>query len=196
MLALITLNTPNIYEYAKIASKFNREYAIKNHYGYIEYSNAIDNKREATWSKILALKANLNLYEWLMWIDSDAMIMNHKIKIETFLDNNYIMIIGDDEVSSINAGVFFIRNCQESIDLLDRVYLNKNNHIWCEQQSLLEIIREDKTVKSKIKIVDRHKFNSWYKDYKDGDFILHLPGTTNNDRIKIFSMIEKETYEN
>jgi len=76
-IAIITLGTNNIESYTKFTFSINKRYAENNNYKFIKYDDVLDNTRPPAWSKILALQNNINKYDWLLWIDADAIFNNH-----------------------------------------------------------------------------------------------------------------------
>jgi len=85
--------------------------------------------------------------KWLMWSDTDSLIMNGNIQVESFADEQYLFIASLWKQSAkfefidmqslkyratpqpqlhymIHTGNFLIRNCQEAADALKSVYLN------------------------------------------------------------------------
>ncbi|RIA98999.1 Glycosyltransferase Family 34 protein [Glomus cerebriforme] len=110
-----------------LSSKNKREYAEKYGYAFVprstEFIQQIYQKRRAVWGKIDAIEKVLPYYEWLLWIDMDAIFVNRSISIEKLLKDceeraggkkafekiNLIIArpVGD---KMINAGVFLVRN--------------------------------------------------------------------------------------
>jgi hypothetical protein len=70
-------------------SKHNKqEYADLHGYDLIDASNMIDESRPPAWSKLPALKKQLDEYDYVMWIDTDTIIMNMDVKLEWLVHNN------------------------------------------------------------------------------------------------------------
>ena len=88
----------------------------------------MDSSRKAHWTKLKALRENLNKYDWIFYSDADAHIMNYDKKLEDFItafsrDKNTFLIISRDNVC-LNSGNFFMKNCKRSIDYIDASYQN------------------------------------------------------------------------
>ncbi|GAV57712.1 Glyco_transf_34 domain-containing protein [Cephalotus follicularis] len=100
-------------------------------HGYdIFYTNALLDKRmNSYWAKLPAVKAAMVAHpeaEWIWWVDSDALFtdMEFKLPLERYKDHNLVvhgwphLIYESKSWTSLNAGVFLIRNCQWSMDLI------------------------------------------------------------------------------
>lgn len=101
-------------------------------HGYnIFYNNALlQAEMDFCWAKIPLVRASMIAHpeaEWLLWIDSDAIFtdMDYKIPLRRYRNHNFVAY-GSEELLyekktwlAVVAGVFLIRNCQWSLDLLD-----------------------------------------------------------------------------
>lgn len=154
-------------------------------------------------------------YDVVMSMDLDAMISNHRIRIEDFLEEGVSFYVCHD-VNGLNCGSFIICNTKWS-----RVFIS-SCLTWegkrdCEQNAVDEYmaICNDAFYKNddNIKILPHPSINSyiydyygegWGKigggltakptheegDYREGDFILHLPGVSMQKRIETFKNIK------
>ena len=65
-----------------------------------------------------------------------------------------------------------------------------------EQAAISDEVNQNEEVKKHFKIMNLRFFNSYYHDwhpngnYKHGDFILHLPGRSNESRYEIFNELK------
>lgn len=101
-----------------------RMYAELNGYDYIAHVPSHFNQRYANWGKIDAMLAHAARYDWVAWLDIDAVVMNYATRVEdvvslfpfaTQLLTNKPP--GDDMV---NTGVVFARGSQWTRDFLNR----------------------------------------------------------------------------
>ena len=102
--------------YIKLHNKNYNDYCKSNN---IEYKyESIYNKNlnnNPYWYKIYLTKFYLdtNNYDYVMWVDSDTMIMNNKIDLNKLL-NSYssdLFFCDDNQiVQKVNAGIFIIKN--------------------------------------------------------------------------------------
>ncbi|GMH06352.1 hypothetical protein Nepgr_008192 [Nepenthes gracilis] len=102
-------------------------------HGYeIFYNNVLLNPKMFTfWAKYPVVRAAMVAHpeaEWIWWVDSDAAItdMDFKLPLKRYKDHNLVvhgwadMIYEKKSWTGLNAGVFLIRNCQWSMDFLDK----------------------------------------------------------------------------
>jgi hypothetical protein len=118
-----------------------KEYAALHSYA-IEYiDESMNTNRNPYWSKLLFIKSILHKYNWVFWIDADAYITNYSILLENLIDNNYDLIISQDEFA-INSGVFLIKNSPESFHMLEQSYFLKEfeNHRWTDNAAMIRCI--------------------------------------------------------
>jgi len=174
----------SFYQYSKIHG-----YDLEcNHYRY-------DNERQIFFMKlnsviekiIIGLKEKT--YDWIFWVDSDVILTNPNIRIESFLPNdkmNKIHFIASDDSNGLNAGVFLIRVHPWSLNLLMRAmsysYYNKNKSLkFADQSSINNVLTETKDDRDHYIIVPQTWFNSYFGVETHGDFLLHLAGIVGKD---------------
>lgn len=212
-IAVITLGTSNIRRYSQYAFDINRLYCERQGYTYIQYNDVLDHSRPAPWSKILAVKRHLDQFDWIMWIDADAIFFNHDTRIEERIDDSANFIAGKTcgdswsdaqlpDFVNINSGSFLIRGkCDWSHSLMNRIYSQTEciDHKWWENQALSNIIREnDPEINSKIRILNQHLINGYehrlysYFDFSTDQFIIHYAGMSNDDRETCIRVRHKE----
>lgn len=83
------------------------------------------------WQKLIAVRDLLNLkennkyrYEWVWWLDADALFTNFSKSPQNFIKKfgaGKDIIIAKDPFSALNAGVFLVRNTQFSRDFIDDI---------------------------------------------------------------------------
>ena len=71
----------------------------------------------APWSKIDALLLHLHRFDWLLYLDGDALVANPAICLESFLDDAFDVVMAEDW-GGYNTGAFFVRNSSFSHELL------------------------------------------------------------------------------
>jgi xyloglucan 6-xylosyltransferase len=90
----------------------------------------LDEKLNSLWAKLPLIRKLMLTHpevEWIFWVDADAMItdMVFEMPLEEYDQYNIIMwgfdqmVFEDKNWVGMNTGVFFIRNCQWSMDLFD-----------------------------------------------------------------------------
>ncbi|KAI9074574.1 hypothetical protein K1719_043415 [Acacia pycnantha] len=104
-------------------------------HGYdILYNNAhLHPKMDSYWAKLPIIRASMMAHpevEWIWWVDADAVFtdMEFTLPMEKYKNHNLVvhgwpnMVYGDKENKSwtgLNTGLFLIRNCQWSINLIN-----------------------------------------------------------------------------
>ena len=83
-------------------------------YGYVPIlaNEVIDNSRPSAWSKFLAVQKYLPEFDYVMYIDMDAVIMNFDIPIEAFISKAGPCsdIIMSEDWNGPNSGVWLVKN--------------------------------------------------------------------------------------
>jgi len=188
-IAMVTLGTPNIENVFEHSRK-NQEYYCQMHdYNYIYYMDTITPFEKVTWNKVYVLDKHLGEYDWLIWIDSDAIITNMDILLEDIIEkaeDKYSALFCDDIGGwKLNSGVMFWKNDQWSRNAINKwLEMEKLPHSrGAEQQQLINLLP---TLEQRYKIFPRKIFNQHPDEHQEGDFILHMMGKSGEERIKMF----------
>jgi hypothetical protein len=219
-IAVITIGDQNIQSYSKHTFVINQNYCSKHQYTYIQYGDTLDPSRPIPWSKILAIKNHIMYFDWIFYIDADAIFFNHDTKIEDYIDTKYNLIISkavsenwanqhysnDKEFCNINTGSFLLKGKNTwSSYLLDYIYSKtyRINHKWWENQALADIYLENNcAINSKIKIRDQYDLNGFekyfygYLDYNSDQYIMHWAGMSIADKEYFVNIRYNEFLEN
>ena len=206
-IAVITAYTAEIASYARPTAEAKRIYCEKKGYRFRCYGERSDfvADRDPTWSKIPFILREFQdeSLKWVFWSDADAAVVNADVWIENLIDTGFDLIISRDQ-HGINAGNFLIKNTSWSRELLEQAWTRQDlaRRLFHEQQALAELIEADwQGAKSRVKFVSQRLFNSYhYPDYLDvmkplkgdgsfqrSDFILHVPGQPESQRIERLS---------
>ncbi|CAO3648980.1 unnamed protein product [Cunninghamella blakesleeana] len=180
------------------AAMNKRAYALKHGYSFVARSaefaqEALRGERKTVWGKVDVIEKVLPKYEWIFWLDMDAVILDQTHSIETLLDEvkqRYpqgadtfdrevdLVIARPQNDPMINAGVFLMRNTPWSMQFLRDVqkqtsWYNKGSSY--EQGAMWDVMRLPEN-KDKVFLLDRddHTFNTFPKKYTPGDFVVHF----------------------
>jgi len=226
-ICIIMLNSPNIGNYAHMTTIINKLYANKYNYDFIvercplkedlnkDYMWDGTNEYIFVWSKPSLIKKHLINYDYIFFIDSDAIFVNHEQTIDSFIDehftNEICLIFGFDcytkniciNKNKLNTGVIIIKNTDKTFEILDNWIKAPNTelcHKWKykhpREQECLNLIKK-KYNYNEIKIIDSYKLNGI-----DGIWIKHYMGTKYDERCKILNLylkkflIEYNIYDN
>ena len=157
------------------------DYAERHQY-HLQLSGHIDKGRHPAWSKVRAWQHLLLHYDWVWQTDADMAILDTHRRLETFIDDQYDIIIGRDcnifhvllernhsvvEAlhMSINTGSFFLKSSAWTLDFLNRLYETNGPHIpdidiWWENAAMMYLADMER-LESHFKIVPGRLFNAW-----------------------------------
>ena len=190
-ICILVLNSPNIAEYAHTATIINKLYANKYNYDFIvercplkedlnkDYMCDSADEYKFVWSKPSLIKKHLKNYDYLFYIDSDAIFVNHEQSIDSFIDENFTnetcLLFGTDcitknscfyilknDLNNLNAGVIIVKNTDKTFEILDRWIEAPNTicrpfkYFHPREQGCINII---KYFYNEIKIVNHYKLN-------------------------------------
>lgn len=176
-IAICTIHTEECDYYAKYTSMNLRSYCNLHGYDFIESTVTLDPNRPHAWSKIILLQQFIDKYDWLVWIDTDAVVTNKDIYIEDIIDPNYDIIVSREDrfSNAISTGIFLVKCSKWSKDFLEKWYKQEqfvNNFLW-ENAAFIHLHNSDPYIQSHTKIVGQKVLNSYPSIFSQGDFIVH-----------------------
>ncbi|KAF9199708.1 hypothetical protein BGZ49_010135 [Haplosporangium sp. Z 27] len=179
-------------EASLLSAENKRIYAAKHGYDFVaraaEFAQEEHRGRKPVWGKIGAIQKTLPHYEWLFWMDMDAVvvdlekdlrdIINEADKLKTDKDQEISLIVARPvRDKMLNAGVMLIKNTDWSRRFFNEVqkkvdWYHKSSY---EQAAIWELMT-DPTWSSGVYLFDRddHTMNTFPKQYQEGDFIVHF----------------------
>jgi hypothetical protein len=207
-------------DYGDFASINHHEYSNKHGYSYVKKIVNNDDYLDwqPTWIKIDVIKTYLPIFEYLVWIDSDAVFYNQDIKIEDFIEEDVDLIIPKLEMDRLSGNVwthtttgFMIwKNTEWSRNLLNELWNQPNNYrfdFFHEQSRLDELLVDyfkmeggesilNKTIEDienpiklgNIKILPY----SYHRYWDDGEikYVYHAGGNTHTKLERIKKVLE------
>ena len=141
--AIVTLNTGDTSQSYKKAMNNHHSYAMCHGFGFFNAAELLDKKTKSVhpyMQKAYALQLVMQRhqaseYEYIVWIDRDAIFVNHKISIPQRLreldadaeraaeggksDGDYDLLISVESWAWLNSGVLVFRNTPFSAKLVD-----------------------------------------------------------------------------
>ena len=174
------------------AAENKRMYATKHNYDFVargaEFSQEQFRGRRPVWGKIAAIQKVLPHYEWLFWMDMDAVIaeldkdLRDIIKFaeenHTHKDQELSLIVAQPKRDRmLNAGVMLIKNTDWSRRFFSEVQTRSTwYHVRSfEQAAIWEVMTEDKWAPGVYNYAqDDHTMNTFPKVYHKGDFVIHF----------------------
>lgn len=122
-IAIVQIYNDKIKSYAQYSQLVNSIYAIQHNYEYISWNyDLVPEEYSVFYNKILAicevLKSNMN-FDWVLYLDADAIITNNQIGIEEIIrrHENKEIIMGKD-ANGANNGVILVKNTTKMLNFL------------------------------------------------------------------------------
>lgn len=199
-LSIITAYTESFEEISELSFSTHKKYAsIHNlHCQRYKLSN-ID--RPASWYKIpLILEQFTNNYEYVMWIDADALIINYSYNINDIINEEHSIYLCED-MNGFNCGVMIWKNTSFTQNILTQMWNMTQfiNHIWWEQAAFIELYNTNIDLQRIVCKVPQYIMNAYdYSLYNsklhhgqvnDNSLVFHLPGISNINRLNIMKKI-------
>lgn len=197
-LTLVTLADEAMAEVALRTGQRLERYARQHGYSLLRYRAPIDPSRHPAWNKVLAVKHALlsRQSEWVLWLDADAVVMNFEFPATQLIREDRDCLFASD-FNGLNSGVFFARYGDWTLRFLEAAYfLGDINHDpdgygpkW-EQNTFKLLLTHFNDVRDRVAILPQRAMNSYPDDYRPGDFILHLGGMTNQERLAALDALD------
>ncbi len=208
-IAVVSLYTPEILQLAQYTSVNHKAYCDKHGYDYILYQGRFS-KRHPAWDKVKAIEEVLPNYDYVLWIDTDAIFVDFNQKLESFIiyPERYNGYFCKDPAPTIyvNTGVFLIKNCEWSFRLLEdtwnfvspKFYENYSKYTYSdwpfEQGPMCSILQKD----TLHYIVPDYVLNSHENFVNSNTLIIHYMGsrTTEETFQSVIKKVEKWNKKN
>jgi len=120
------------------------DYAKKWDYDFVEVTESWDESRPYAWTKLLAIRDLLDKYDFVFYVDSDALILRDDIDIATIYHTDLAWPVGPVNGRICpSAGIMAIRSSESSKMLFDLAYRQTDliYNGWWEQAALMRILQ-------------------------------------------------------
>jgi hypothetical protein len=228
-IAIITSYTDHIRwdnygkcDYGDFASLNHHEYSNKHGYSYIKkiVKNEDYSDWHPTWIKIDVLKKYLPLYDYVVWIDADAVFVNQDVKIEDLINDGVDLVIPKLEMDRVTGnmwthtttGFMIWKNSEWSNNMLNTLWSEPKDYrftFFHEQSRLDELIYDKFTVQGGENILNKNiddietpvKLDnimilpySYHRYWEDGEikYVYHAGGNTGTKLKRIKKIINKD----
>lgn len=224
-IAILTVVSGNLYyERYKEAIELKRNYCKYHNYDFI-FNKVNDNYHiKNGWLKIYFMLRNLKKYDYIFMSDADVVITNKDKRIDDIINlyncKDYCCLVTTD-FNSLNTGNIIWRNCDKSIELLNKILELKDNKLRYslkspfipkgiyEQPSFIYYYNKSEEYRKLIKIIPQFEMNSYTNYikkiniipkinniinrgvYKNGDFLIHFAGFNYINKRKVPIDIDK-----
>ena len=207
-------------DYGDFSSINHLEYANNHGYSYIKkiVKDTDYSDWHPTWIKIDVLIKTLPLFEYVVWIDADAIFLNKDIKIEDFIHDDIDLVISKMEIdqftgnvwTNTSTGFMIWKNSEWSINMLNNLWNNPEGYrfeFFHEQSRLDQFLQdfyslpggenilnklvddiETPVILNNIKIIPY----SFHRYAEDGEmnYVYHAGGNTLTKMERIKSMLK------
>lgn len=195
-ICVVQFYTSNL-SYGQFAEDINRKYCETHGYDYFVEKDDKKLKfmadgRAFTWIKPKLIGEVLGKYDYVLFMDIDAIFCDFKKRIEEFIESGFDLVAAEDysSHSKMNAGVLLFRNCNWTHNFLENWWEKgeilkgsdipelglKNDQVgyfkhgyWHDQSCLSYLYLSGN--QEHIKIIPHRSFNWWH--YNQDNFIFH-----------------------
>ena len=190
-IAIVSLYTPEISDFAVCSEKSIREYCELQGYTFYIYREKLDADANANWSKAKCLLNHIEDHEHIIWMDSDTLIFNPQKRFEDILEkcSSTKKIIACEDIgannkntakgSMLNSGVLIFENHNYSKNII-RKWLDfdgDKSSLYAsggDQEILCEILKKSDGFGYNRKIFPMNKFNTEPRLVDKDTFIIHF----------------------
>lgn len=177
-IAIIQLYDDGRKGYGDLTSDVASRYCETHGYTYICHRELIEPSLIPTWNKLLAVKKHLADFDWVLWLDADALIVNPKHSIEDVIKphagDRDMLFSSDDQ--GLCAGVFFAKNTPWTFSFLDTVLLLGElpdcGHLY-EQKTIRSLYEQYPKVQERIGLIPDSTIHYPYSKFNPEAFIMH-----------------------
>ncbi|MFM0049113.1 glycosyltransferase family protein [Caballeronia grimmiae] len=124
-IAVVTLYTPNVARYGRIAEANFRRYCERH--GYTLYlhreipSHLNDGKTAGNWLKPALLREYLPHHKWVFWVDADVLFNDMNRKLESIMHGHDALFARDVGSWIFNSGIMGFKRTQQNYDAFQRI---------------------------------------------------------------------------
>lgn len=142
----MTYYDTNYKEIGEICEKTIKKYAEISRVDWEVFNTENNTNRPASWVRIkIILSLFKKGYKYVLWMDSDSLFVDYSRNITNEIknDKNLYMVRHNINRQKVpNLGVFLIRNCKWSKELLGKMWSMEKyiNHKWWENAAFLKLL--------------------------------------------------------
>jgi hypothetical protein len=197
---IVMYSTPNILDpYASLAEKINEMYAKRHGYAFKHIIGRDDDtSMRPVWKKVFTVRDELENYEAVCWIDSDAIFNDHTKPLPLDVPEDFV-ISSDfpNGPSLVNTGIFIVKRTdfgrhfmRKWCNMLNQIGSTYNSKFPFEQGACEDLIRSMGKDSDKIRVAPAEFLNSIYGKVSRGRFagnyIVHLMACPAHYRKAVF----------
>lgn len=163
-IAIVRLSVRPENSFAEETFKVLKVYAKKWGYDIFNYEYLINETRLPYWNKVSALLKHLGdgRYNWLVWLDDDVVITDHKKPLTFFIENagenkDFITTADALDTCLLDTGIMFFRNIEWSKRFLEETWetgpkIDRLIRSFHEQDTMKHLLLNNPDYASRTKI--------------------------------------------
>ena len=185
-IALMTLYTPNIGSYARIAERNFRRYCEARGYTLYVHRDVppeVGLNATGNWLKPWLLHGYLKHHDWVFWLDADVLIADQQRRLEPMLEGKDYLLAHDVGQWLFNSGVMGFRNTAQNDAMLrdlmsDIANLPDKSSVYASDGDQLYFIRAltRAGLLSEDAVMDLVALNTPWMFRRPDSFIVHYFG--------------------
>ena len=182
-IAIVSLYTKEISDYAIYSEKSIKEYCEKQGYTFYIYRESLNHQAFPNWSKAQALLNHIDNHEYIIWIDSDTLIFNPEKTFESIIQKapkKFILATKDiGNNSMLNSGILLFKSHQYTKNLIKRWrdFQGDKSSLYAsggDQEIFCQILKKSDAAGFNRKIFEMNEFNTDPRLVDNDTFILHF----------------------
>lgn len=191
-ITICTWDTPDYADLAAVSQPGKEEYAKRHGYKFVHDQRPLVNP--LGFERMAVVQELLGRNDCVLSVDTDALIMNHTLKVERLYREGRGIVISED-LFSMNDGVFAVFNTPLTHQFIWAYLALAQQGTANSQQLLMHFAFNTKKYASLFEIVDQKEINSYRQElygrkgidgqFEPGDWICHYPGLTKDARIPL-----------
>jgi hypothetical protein len=150
--------------------------------------------RNIQWHRVKVIGSLLEDFPIVCHIDADVLITNPEIRLEDLMPaGDWDIAMSRETGGALNDGTCLFRNTAATRAFLQLAWDSEAPDAT-SMNGVIQKMFDDGTLSQHINLAEipKRKFNSYWDDWRPGDFALHLPGMSNERRVMIFTKVQKE----
>ena len=217
-IAVLTAHDHRMHEMGAMSIHDKKLYCARHGYHLELFTDGFDHSRPAAWSKLRFMESVLPSYDWVLWADTDLLIMNKEISLKGYIDDRHDIVAGifwmntasarPEDWYTIHTGCFLMHNSPWSLEFL-RMWWSQTQYVGVhlqEERALNYLHKTIKDVQGHVKTIPLRAFCSLAVHpviigtklqeciYRPGDFVMHFLEMPRNEKLSYMHAIFSRLY--
>lgn len=202
--ALLDAHDANYDRIAEISDPNRVQYCNRHGIDFIRYSFGVGSLepkgRQPNWGRFQGLMKHLPDYDWIFYLDTDAIFTNMSIDVRQYIDENYDLIVAPKpEEGHLSTGGMLVRNTPWTMAFIHDLWNQTqfitegytgtlsggDGRMYFEQSSFHYLYDTREDYRKRIKVVERKLFASTMFDHQPDHLLVHFPGRAHKREMMI-----------